>query len=228
MKDQRSILACMLMMVLVTVQNVEAKPLTLPSAEADFVLTPTPSERLGKHDQSIGIKKGTKVPAFTLQSVQGDATELSTLLQQGPLMVVFYRGGWCPYCNLQIRDLTKQWSEFQQRGVTPVLISADSVDAAALASNTYRIPFPVMSDSNLSAHEAFDVVLTVDDATYTLYQSYGIELEQWSGKDHHKIAVASVFLVDKQGVVQWAHTSTDYKARPTTSQLLTVIDAVLP
>ena len=82
----------------------------------------------------------------------------------------------------------------------------------------------MISDADLAAHNAFDVTLDVDDETYKLYQSYGIELEAWSGKGHHKIAVSSAFLVDSEGVVQWAHTSKDYKTRPSAKQLLSVID----
>ena len=198
--------------------------LQLPKASGDFALSQTPEASLGSHDQGVGIKKGNKVAEFTANTHDGLKTDLSALLKRAPLMIVFYRGGWCPYCNLQIRELTKEWPKFKSRGVTPVLISADSVDGAALASAAYKIPFPVLSDTNLAAHNAFNVTLDVDDKTYKLYQSYGIELEAWSGKGHHKIAVSSAFLVDAEGVVQWAHTSKDYKTRPSARQLLSVID----
>ena len=207
------------------VKTVSAEPpLQLPKASDDFVLEQTPDVLMGSHDQGVGIKKGSKVAGFSAQTHDGQKTDLSTLLTNGPLMVVFYRGGWCPYCNLQIRELTREWPKFKRRGVTPVLISADSVDGASLASKMYEIPFPVLSDANLAAHNAFDVTLDIDDKTYKLYQSYGIELEAWSGKGHHKIAVSSAFLVDSEGVVQWAHTSKDYTTRPSAKQLLSVID----
>lgn len=198
--------------------------LTLPPPADMFVLKPTADKSMGTHEEGVGITKGTKVTEFSLVSHNGKKTDMTTLLKQSPLLVVFYRGGWCPYCNLQIRELTKTWPEFQQRGVTPVLISADSVEGAALASTSYDIPFPVLSDSDLSAHKAFDVVLDIDDENYKLYQSYGIELEAWSGKGHHKISVPSVFLVDSEGTVLWAHASKDYETRPSATQLLSVID----
>ncbi|OUR91184.1 alkyl hydroperoxide reductase [Gammaproteobacteria bacterium 42_54_T18] len=208
-------------------KTVIAEPaLQLPKASSDFVLTQTPDASMGSHDQDVGIKKGSKVADFSVSTHDGKKADFSTLLKSAPLMVVFYRGGWCPYCNLQIRELTKEWPKFKRRGVTPVLISADSIDGAALASTTYKIPFPVLSDTNLTAHNAFDVTLDVDAETYKLYQSYGIELEAWSGKGHHKIAVSSAFLVDSEGIVQWAHTSKDYQTRPTAKQLLSVIDAI--
>lgn len=178
---------------------------------------------LGQSDTGIAV--GKKVPAFSVVTHKGESMALSRLLGQAPIMVVFYRGGWCPYCNTQIRQLTEAWPEFERRGVTPVLISADKPDASAMAQATYEIPFPVLSDPDLKAHEAFDVVVQIDDATAKKYRGYGIVLEDWSGRDHHKIAAPGVFLLDGNGIVQWAHVSEDYKTRPSVEQLLAVLDS---
>ena len=113
---------------------------------------------------------------------------------------------------------------FEQRGITPVLISADRPAGAALAQKSYEIPFPVLSDPSLAAHEAFGVVFTLDPPTRERYRDYGIALEDWSGEDHGSYAVASVFLVDGEGVVRWSHSSLDYKTRPSIAQLLEVLD----
>ena len=84
----------------------------------------------------------------------------------------------------------------------------------------------MLSDPDLFAHNAFDVVLDVDKATYKQYKNYGIDLEAWSGKNHHKIAVTAAYIVDKNAVVQWAHTSLDFKTRPSVEQLLSAIDTL--
>ena len=139
---------------------------------------------------------------------------LSNCEQQGPLLVIFYRGGWCPYCNRQIRSLTKAWPQFKQRDVLPVLISADKPDGAAIAQRGYEIPFPVLSDPKLKAHEVFKVTMQVPAELIPKYREYGIDLEAWSGESHHKIAVSSVFLIGEDGIVRWSHSSQDYKKRP--------------
>ncbi|MBN8430846.1 AhpC/TSA family protein [Microbulbifer salipaludis] len=187
-------------------------------------LAETNSADLGKVE--AGLKVGDTPADFSVRTHKGEAVSLNSLLKMdAPILVVFYRGGWCPYCNVQIRQLAEAWPEFEKRGVTPVLISVDKPDASALAKATYEIPFPVLSDPELKAHEAFDVVVEIDDATAEKYKTYGIVLEDWSGKDHHKVAAPGIFLVNADGAVAWAHVSQDYKTRPSVVQLLGMLDA---
>jgi len=200
-------------------------------AQAEVSLPPmqketdiTPAALLGTNENNLGLQAGRKVPDFTVNNFAGSPISLTELLETGPLLVIFYRGGWCPYCNFQIRQLSQHYAEFETRGVRPVLISVDQPSAAVLVKNAYAIPFPVLSDPELNAHEAFNVVLSLPPETYKRYQDYGIDLEAWSGKAHHKIALAAAFLVDKTGTVKWAHVTTDYKTRPSPEQLLKVID----
>lgn len=92
-----------------------------------------------------------------------------------------------------------------------------------MISAQYDNPFPVLSDPNLTAHKAFDVVLELDAATLEKYQAYGINLRDWSGKDHNSIAVASAFVIDQSGRVVVSHAPEDYASRPSIEQLLALI-----
>ncbi|BFM12219.1 peroxiredoxin-like family protein [Simiduia litorea] len=199
--------------------------LALPNLpEASKMTAPTQAQ-LGKLEDGYGLNVGDIMPSFVLKTHTGEPAQSSELLARAEtLLVIFYRGGWCPYCNLQIRQLTESYSQFKQRKVLPVLISADKIDAAALAQSRYEIPFPVLSDPDLVAHKDFRVVMSLTPELYETYKGYGIDVEQWSGRDHHQFAVASAFLVDAQGKVKWAHASLDYKQRPSVAQLLDAID----
>lgn len=202
--------------------NLQAQEIKLPEKLPE--LKATEMSQLGTLDAGLAV--GQKPAGFTVNSHLGESVSLDSLLQdKGPLLVVFYRGGWCPYCNVQIRQLAEAWPEFKKRGITPVLVSADKPDASAMAQATYKIPFPVLSDPDLKAHAAFDVIIEVDDATVDKYRDYGIVLEDWSGRDHHKIAAPGIFLLDSSGQVQWAHVSKDYRTRPSVQQLLAMLDA---
>lgn len=185
----------------------------------------TSQQELGTLDGEIGLKAGAIVPGFTVNDHLGNSITLEELKAKGNLLVVFYRGGWCPYCNRQLRQLTEAWPQFQQRNVVPVLISVDKPDAAAMALRTYEIPFPVLSDPDLVVHDLFKVTMKLDDELIPRYREYGIDVEDWSGRTHHKFAVASVFLINETGVVVWSHSSMDYKTRPSVQQLLQVIDS---
>jgi peroxiredoxin len=198
--------------------------LKIPSANPNLAVTA--QQQLGTRENDIGLAVGTTVPNFAINTHDNKAVTLNDIQSMGDTLVVFYRGGWCPYCNVQIHQLTEAWPEFEKRNITPVLISVDKTDGAALAQRTYEIPFPVLSDPELVAHHAFEVVRDVDDATFEKYKQYGIDLEAWSGGNHHKIAVTAAYIVDKNSVVKWAHTSLDYKTRPSVEQLLGVIDTM--
>lgn len=194
--------------------------------DASKMTSPT-IENLGQREEGFGLPTGSQMPPFALKSHLGESFSDKTLLAQNKrLLVIFYRGGWCPYCNLQIHQLTEAFSEFDQRNVLPVLISVDQVDAAALAQRRYEIPFPVLSDPDVIAHTGFNVAMEMTPEMYEAYKGYGIDVEQWSGREHHKFAVASAFLVDKKGKILWSHASLNYKERPSVAQLLEVIDSI--
>jgi peroxiredoxin len=193
-----------------TLQASTPKPLTEPTAEA-----------LGTREDGLGLAVGAAIPLFEVQDFRGE-TFSSTAINDANTLVVFYRGGWCPFCNFQIRELSQSYDNFKTLGVSLVAISVDRPDAAAVTRNAYEVPFPVLSDPNLKAHEAFNVVLQLDAAGVARLAKYGHEIEKWSGKDHHKMAVPAVFLV-RDGKVAWAHVARDYKTRPSTEQLLTVV-----
>lgn len=186
----------------------------------------TPNEKVGTLPDGIGLPVGSKAPEAQAQDSDGKPVALSSLLSKGPILLVFYRGGWCPYCNFEIRSLTKAAPEFAWRGVTPVAVSVDRPDKAATTRATYTIPFPVLSDPELAVHKAFRVEKKVSDAEALAMKGFGIDLEAASGKKHLTIAVPSLFLLDREGKVRWAHADSDYKVRPTVSQILAAIDSV--
>lgn len=194
---------------------------------------PTPKEyaspesmRLGVLAQGTGIPVGEHVPDLSARDLSDKVVSLASMYESGPILLVFYRGGWCPYCNMEIHLLTSAYAEFEKRGVTPVALSVDRPDAESVLKATYVIPFPVLSDVDAHVLEAFHVAQTVPPDTVGAMQSKGIDLERYSGEKHHKIAIPSLFLIDRDGVVRWAHSDPDYKVRPSTAQILAAIDSV--
>jgi len=224
MHTQKTLLVFACLLLSLTHQDTSAE-LALP-AKAIPVKT-TSVSKLGCHENNLGLKAGESVPEFETHTYDGKSITLGSLLQNGVLMMIFYRGGWCPFCNYQVRQITQAYAKFQQRNVTPVLISVDKTEGAALLQKSYQIPFPVLSDPELAAHNAFNTVIQVDDAHYEKYKNYGIDLEAWSGTGHHKIAAPGIFLVSKDGEVLWSHVALDFKTRPEVEQLLSIIDNTL-
>jgi len=189
------------------------------------VKAPAPAQTIGLAQQGVGLAVGTPAPTGLMaQNLRSEPVPLDKVFAAGPTLVVFYRGGWCPYCNGQLRDLSLAARRFQAKGVRLVAISVDRPDAAATTQAAWEIPFPVLSDSDLTAHEAFRVVFEVDEATRETYRGWGIDLKAASGRSDGRIAVPAMFLV-QGGAVTWSHADPAYKVRPTPDQVLDALSA---
>jgi peroxiredoxin len=190
----------------------------------EAVLGETAAPALGRLAAGLGVAPGEQAP--DPQVADGDGQPVKLLSGAGPrgALLVFYRGGWCPFCNAQIHALTRAFDEFRRRGVSPIAISVDRPEEAARTRASYSIPFPVLSDPDLAAHRAWRVVHEVGSEEYGRLASFGIDLERASGRQHHAIAVPALFVVDASGVVRWGHADPDYKVRPSIAQLLAVLD----
>ena len=200
-------------------------PSAKPAAPTMLPYTDPPADRIGVLAPGTGIPIGQKVPDVHARDLDGKDVSLSSLYSKGPILLAFYRGGWCPYCSSENHALATAFPEYQKRGVTPVTVSVDKPDAEAKTKATYAIPFPVLSDSDATMIEAFHVVNKVGDQTLAKMKGFGVDLESYSGKTHHEIAIPSLFLIDRTGVVRWAHSDPDIKVRPSTAQILAAIDA---
>ena len=111
--------------------------------------------------------------------------------------------------------------------MTPVMVSVDELEGANETLKTYEVPFPLLSDADAKVHTEYKVVNELDDAGVERLKGFGIDVERWSKRKHHKIAIPSIFLIDEEGVVQFAHAAKDYKTRPDTDALVAKVKAIV-
>jgi len=201
----------------------DPKPAEKPAPAAP-TLGETPEAKLGTLAPGFGIAVGQRAPDATLEDITGKKQKLSELYKSGPTFVVFYRGGWCPFCNIQLHDLGAAKADFDKRGVKLVAISVDKPSEEAKTQAKDGVPFPMLSDSKLVAHKGFKVVHVAGEEELKKMTSFGVDLGAYSGEGHKSYAVPAVYLVDKTGVVRFAHVDEDYKTRPSVKQLLGVAD----
>jgi peroxiredoxin len=194
------------------------------SAPAGPTLGETPDAKLGTAPSGFGLAVGQRAPDAALDDVNGKKQKLSELYKAGPTFVVFYRGGWCPFCNVQLHDLAAAKADFDKRGIRLVAISVDKPSEEAKTQAKDGVPFPMLSDSKLAVHKAFKVVHATSDEEQKKMAGFGVDLGAYSGEAHKSFAIPSVFLVDKTGVIRFAHVDEDYKTRPSPKQLLAVAD----
>lgn len=187
--------------------------------------TKTPADdEIGELPDGIGVAAGESAPDVATENEAGEQVDLLELVEDEAIVLFFYRGGWCPYCNFQVREMTENFDEFDDRGVKPVAISVDRSEKAAETTESYDIPYPVLSDPDLTVHEAFSVTYEADDEEVERLAEFGMDIEEASGRDHQSYAIPGVFIIDREGTVRWAHANPDYQIRPSPQQLLAVID----
>lgn len=164
-------------------------------------------------DKTSPLKVGEHVPELTLKTSTGEEIALTSLYEKQPVVLVFFRGGWCPICSRHTAELIKAYPEMKNLGAEMVGISPDSVESSKANVDKNTIGFPVLSDADVSAAKAFGLAFKVDDATVTKYKGFGIDLEKASGQPHHALPIPAVYIVDKTGKITFAHSNPDYRQR---------------
>lgn len=182
---------------------------------------------IGELPEGVGLEVGEAAPEVSTTDTDGETVELLGLADEGEsLLVFFYRGGWCPFCNFQVREMTEAYDRFDDRDVVPVAISVDKPERGAETEQAYEIPYPVLTDPDLTVHEAFDVTYEAGEQEVEKLREGGMDIEEASGREHNIYAIPSVFVIDAEGTVRWAHANRDYQVRPSPEQLVGVIDGL--
>lgn len=159
------------------------------------------------------LQVGVSVPDVALKDADGKSVELASLHAEHPVVLVFFRGSWCPFCTKHTQELIKSYPAIKELGAELVAISPDSAKHSKDNVTKNSIPFPVLSDSEVAASKAFGLAFEVDAQTIEKYKGYGIDLEKSSGANHHALPVPAVFIVDQVGKIAFAHSDADYRKR---------------
>jgi peroxiredoxin len=135
-------------------------------------------------------------------------------------VLIFYRGGWCPYCNAHLHELKQAEPDLLTLGYDIYFLSADRPELLYSSLKEPDIHYTLLSDARMTAARAYGIAFRVDDATVARYESFGIDLEAASGETHHELPVPAVFILDRKGVIRFAYANPDYKVRLNANDLL--------
>jgi len=170
--------------------------------------------------ESAALQVGAELPPLTLPDANGKPVELRVLNADGPLVIVFYRGGWCPYCNLELREWQRLLPQLRERGATLVAISPQTPDNSLTTAEKNELAFPVLSDSNLAAARAFGIAFTMNPELVELYAKAGNDLPTLNGNGRWVLPIPATYLIDASGRVALAHVEADYRQRAEPMQVL--------
>jgi peroxiredoxin len=163
--------------------------------------------------EQTALATGASAPDLSLPDAKGNPVRLSDLWKQGPVVIAFYRGGWCPYCNLELRAWQQQLPALQAAGASLVAISPQSPDNSLSTAEKNALAFTVLSDSLLAAAEAFGVAFELPAELVALYSGVGNDLPTINGNGKWVLPVPATFVIDRNGRIVYAHVEADYRER---------------
>lgn len=170
-----------------------------------------------------GLKVGDLAPDFSLPNATGKVVNLANELTKGPVILDFYRGGWCPYCNLELRAYQRALLEIKELGAQLIAISPQTPDASLSTQEKNDLEFAVLSDKDGLVANQYQLVFKLQDYLIDLYKQAGFDLEQSNGNEKWELPKPATFVLDQNGTIAFAHVNSDYKERTDPAEVLTVI-----
>jgi peroxiredoxin len=159
------------------------------------------------------LQVGAKAPDFTLPDAHGKPVTLSTLLAKGPAVVTFYRGGWCPFCDLQLRAYQGALGAIHDLGAELVAISPQTPDYALSDVEKKQLTFPVLTDKGNRVARDFKLVFSLSDALRTLQTHFGSVLPKFNGDDSWELPMPGTFVLDQHRVVKFGSVDPNWIVR---------------
>jgi len=164
-------------------------------------------------DQVQPLLAGMKAPDFTVRDVEGSVFEFKAGQQNKPVVLTFFRGGWCPYCNLHLSEMRLAEKQLAEMGFDIWFISIDKPELLLESLDDPEVGYTIYSDSSLDATRAFGLAFRVDDELNKRYLTHNIDLEKASGETHHVLPAPATYIIGNDGIINFAYINPDYKVR---------------
>jgi peroxiredoxin len=181
------------------------------------------AELIASGAASRALKAGDTAPPFVLNDANGNSVPSSALLAQGPLIISFYRGVWCPYCNMELQALQEALPAFRALGAQLVAISPQSAVNSRKSIRTNGLEFPILSDPGNETAAAFGLRFALPDYLVDLYRSLKNDLPAFNGDASWTLPMPGRFVVGQDGVIRYAEVNPDYTRRPEPADMLAVL-----
>lgn len=166
------------------------------------------------------LKTGQSIPEVNIKNIKGESVSLNSIVSENPTILIFYRGGWCPYCNVHLSKLQEIESELLALGFQIIAISADSPEMLSETLDKNELKFTLYSDNESAASTAFGLAFRVSDDYMEKLASYNIDLEGATGNNDHILPVPAVYMLNTSGLIEFDYSNPDYKVRLDTGELL--------
>lgn len=179
------------------------------------------NQKLKESGKVDGLNVGDKAPEFSLSNHLGEKISLLEELKEGSVILVFYRGGWCPYCNLQLNAYQKALPEIREKGAQLIAISPQTPDNTLDQKEKEELEFELLSDQNGKTAADYEVLFEVPAVVKEVYQGFGLDIAEYNGMDEWYLPVPAVYIINQDGIIKFADLHVDYTER---TEPQTIID----
>ena len=169
------------------------------------------------------LKAGDVAPEFTLNDSDGELISSAALLEKGPLVISFYRGAWCPYCNLELQALETSLTAFKEYGASLVAISPQNAVNSRKSIRTNNLSFPILIDTHNDLADAFGIRFELPGYLVDLYKALKNDLPAFNGDGSWTLPMPARYVIGQDGTILYAEVNPDYTHRPEPEDMLPVL-----
>ncbi|MEU6665945.1 peroxiredoxin-like family protein [Streptomyces sp. NPDC046727] len=203
----------------------EARRQQIP-AEVRQVMQRAGQELADSGQADRALTAGDRAPRFRLPSATGATVALDDLLATGPVALTFYRGAWCPYCNIALRALQRHHADITARGARLVAVSPQIPDESLSLTEKHDLAFDVLSDIGSDTAKQYGLAFDLPDDLAAVYDRLGFDLQRVNDGHPRTLPLPATYVIDRAGTIRWAFVNSDYTARAEPADILAALDAL--
>lgn len=175
--------------------------------------------------ESLAKQVGDHAPDFKLTNATGNEIRLSDYLKKGPVVLTWYRGGWCPYCNITLRQLQLELPNFQARGASLIALTPELPDRSLSTQEKHALDFEVLSDIGNKIARFYGIVFKLTEEVGEMYQN-AFDLHGYNGDESKELPLAATYVIGSNAKIEYAFLDAEYRNRAEPSEILTVLERI--
>lgn len=195
-------------------------------AEANAGIERAIDEQRKANFSAKGLQVGNVVPGFSLTNATGKRVSLDELLRKGPVIINFYRGGWCPYCNLELLALQRALPEIKALGGQLIAITPESPDNSLSTAEKHKLTFEVLSDRDNKVAKLFGIAFEIPPYLRKVFEGFGLDLSKHNASDAYQLPLPATYIVNQDKTIVLAFASEDFRNRASISDILKALKEV--
>ncbi|GAA1689750.1 peroxiredoxin-like family protein [Fodinicola feengrottensis] len=194
--------------------------------EVSDIVTSEVTRIVHQADQANPAAAGSRIEDFKLPDAKGDYVSLDDVIAEGPAVIVFYRGAWCPFCNLTLRTYQQElFPQLKERGIGLVAISPQLPDGSLSSQESNALEFTVLSDVSNRVARSLGIVFTMGSGAQTLSRRFGIDVGAVNGTGEWELPHPTVLIIDRHKKIQFIDVHPDYTTRTEPARILAALDS---